>query len=438
MKAKMGIYKIVNIINGKQYIGKSVDIKRRWKEHKRALKGNYHRNIYLQRAWDKYHEKNFKFKIIQLVRDKEELNNREIYWIKELKTLSTENGYNLTSGGEGESPNQDVRNRIKNTLIEYYNNNPEAREKSRSTFDNYYKEHPEERKRYKLTEQSILKMKESLKGRIPWNKGMPCSKETKEKLSMALKGNVPWNKGIPTNVIPWNKNKRGYKIHTEEFKIKIGNLSRGELNGFSKLTNSDVIKIKEMLSQGITGKIISDTFGITETNVSSIKNGQSWSHIKLESITNDEIKNIKSHREGIKGSKNIKSKLKEEDVIQIKKLIHNGYTNIEIAKKYNVSPSTISDIKRNKIWSQIKVTEITEMELKNIDNATYGKKGEDHNMAKLTEKQVIEIKKLILNKIKGRDIAKMFNISEHTISMIKRNKIWKHVNIYNENLGQVI
>lgn len=437
MKAKMGIYKIVNIKNGKQYIGKSVDIKRRWKEHKRALKGNYHKNIYLQRAWDKYNEKNFKFKIIQLVNSEEELNSREIYWIKELKTLSTENGYNLTSGGEGESPNQDVRNRIRNTLIEYYNINPQAREKARKTFDNYYKSHPEER-RYKGTPQGILKMKESSKGRIPWNKGIPCSQETKDKLSLSLKGNIPWNKGIPTNVIPWNKNKRGYKIHTEEFKIKIGNLSRGESNGFSKLTNADVIKIKEMLAQGITGKTISSTFGITETNISSIKNGQSWSHIKLENISNDEIKNIKSHKEGLKGSENINSKLKEEDIIEIKTLIHNGYTNIEIAQKYNVSPSTISDIKRNKTWSQIKVPEINEIELKNIDNATYGKRGEAHNMAKLTEIEVIEIKKLLLKKIKGRDIAKMYNVDDTTISMIKRNKIWKHIKIHNNNLDQAI
>lgn len=92
----IGIYKITNLLNDKVYIGQSVDIEKRWSVHKAELKNNYHHNIHLQNAWNKYGEKNFKFSIIEEC-DVDQLNQREIYWIS--KFDSCENGYNLTSGG---------------------------------------------------------------------------------------------------------------------------------------------------------------------------------------------------------------------------------------------------------------------------------------------------------------------------------------------------
>jgi predicted GIY-YIG superfamily endonuclease len=46
-----GIYYIKNIINGKIYIGSSVQIGIRWQQHKAALRENKHHCIYLQHAW---------------------------------------------------------------------------------------------------------------------------------------------------------------------------------------------------------------------------------------------------------------------------------------------------------------------------------------------------------------------------------------------------
>lgn len=56
-----GIYKIFNIINNHFYIGSTLDIHRRWLQHKRNLKNNIHYNTHLQRAWNKYGENNFDF-----------------------------------------------------------------------------------------------------------------------------------------------------------------------------------------------------------------------------------------------------------------------------------------------------------------------------------------------------------------------------------------
>jgi group I intron endonuclease len=59
-----GIYEIRNKLNRHKYIGSSVDIESRWEDHKRMLRGGCHYNIYLQRAWNKYGEENFEFKIV--------------------------------------------------------------------------------------------------------------------------------------------------------------------------------------------------------------------------------------------------------------------------------------------------------------------------------------------------------------------------------------
>lgn len=56
-----GIYQILNIINGKRYIGSAVNFDRRWKEHRKLLRKNKHHSRHLQSAWNKYGEDSFKF-----------------------------------------------------------------------------------------------------------------------------------------------------------------------------------------------------------------------------------------------------------------------------------------------------------------------------------------------------------------------------------------
>ena len=101
-KCLCGIYCIENVHNNKKYIGLSSDIQRRWYEHKSDLRNNRHVNIYLQRAWNAYGEEAFKFYVVELC-DPSELCDKECYYIEKYRTLSSECGYNLTSGGENSS-----------------------------------------------------------------------------------------------------------------------------------------------------------------------------------------------------------------------------------------------------------------------------------------------------------------------------------------------
>jgi group I intron endonuclease len=63
---KSGIYKIVNKVNGKYYVGSSTNIKIRWKNHIKELNKNRHKNPHLQSAWNKYGMDNFEFNIVEL------------------------------------------------------------------------------------------------------------------------------------------------------------------------------------------------------------------------------------------------------------------------------------------------------------------------------------------------------------------------------------
>lgn len=93
---KSGIYKIVNKVNGKIYVGQSIDIKRRWRSHKFASKTG---NTHLYRSFRKYGLDNFEFIIIALI-PKYALNQYEISYINYYSATDQSKGYNLTCGGE--------------------------------------------------------------------------------------------------------------------------------------------------------------------------------------------------------------------------------------------------------------------------------------------------------------------------------------------------
>lgn len=93
----IGIYSITCTATKECYIGQSIRIKTRWKEHQSALKCNKHYNYKLQEAYNQYGEINFVYKVLELC-SKNELNNKEQYYIKLYNSFN--NGYNLTEGGE--------------------------------------------------------------------------------------------------------------------------------------------------------------------------------------------------------------------------------------------------------------------------------------------------------------------------------------------------
>jgi len=93
------IYCWKHIESGKQYIGQTNNISKRMSSHRTKLRGGYHDNGLLQRAWNKYKEESFEFIVLEFCPE-EILDWREEEWIKKYKSFHSLFGYNLTSGGE--------------------------------------------------------------------------------------------------------------------------------------------------------------------------------------------------------------------------------------------------------------------------------------------------------------------------------------------------
>lgn len=94
MKKLIGIYRIKNLINNKVYIGSSVNIKQRFREHKRALLNGVHHSRHLQKSWDKYKESSFEWNILEFITDVSILRKREKELILEYKANDGDFGYN--------------------------------------------------------------------------------------------------------------------------------------------------------------------------------------------------------------------------------------------------------------------------------------------------------------------------------------------------------
>lgn len=139
-----------------------------------------------------------------------------------------------------------------------------------------------------------------------------------------------------------NKNRLG-KYHTEETKKKISKTKKGVKLGHFNLTEeqrkykSELCK-KQNLFQYHTEETEKKRI-LNSTKANKERGCPQWQRDAIS------LKN--------RGSKNGQSKLTEEDVIKIKKLIKQGYSNAWIANKFNVSSGTITGIKYGRRWSYL-------------------------------------------------------------------------------------
>ena len=89
------IYAWENLWNWNMYVGQTIDLDEREKQHIRD-----HKQV-IDGAIDKYGEENFDRYIIDVGYSKEELDEREKYWIAYYDTFEGSKHYNCTEGGEG-------------------------------------------------------------------------------------------------------------------------------------------------------------------------------------------------------------------------------------------------------------------------------------------------------------------------------------------------
>ena len=191
----IGIYKITNKINGKCYIGKSINIERRFKEHKYICSES---NQTLKRAYKKYGRENFEFSILEECLE-EELNKKEIYYIKILKPQ-----YNRTSGGDG-CAGHCVSEETKEIL----------RKKGKEQWNRLSKEEKQRIIKYNLKKPQI---------------GHLVSKETREKLRKCNLGKKQTQETIEKRKQTFiEKKKNGYVQTNENHRKKVICIETGEI-----------------------------------------------------------------------------------------------------------------------------------------------------------------------------------------------------------------
>jgi group I intron endonuclease len=256
----IGIYQIKNKVNGKIYIGSSVNIDKRWKYHRYYLNKNEHHNVLLQRSWNLYGESNFEFEIIEQFDDPALLLEREQHYLDTLQTTKPENGYNLC-------PNA-------NSM-----------------------------RGYKYSEEQKQKMSELRKGQGNQHYGKKHSEETKKKIGQI----------------------NSTKVRTEETKRKLAEITRERMANL-KETNPE--KFEAIVS-----------------NIKKARIGKPLTEQAKKKLSESAKKRV--------GDDSSNAKLNTEQVIEIRKAYAAGNKIGKLAKRYNVTKTTISYIVKYKSWKHI-------------------------------------------------------------------------------------
>ena len=127
MKVNSGIYIIKNIVNGKIYIGSSVNVFKRWTQHRYKLNKGNHANKHLQRAWNKYGISEFEFSILELINNpnKEILIELEQKYLDEHKSFNKDVGYNILKKADsslGVEMTKETKNKLSLIMKEKWSN----------------------------------------------------------------------------------------------------------------------------------------------------------------------------------------------------------------------------------------------------------------------------------------------------------------------------
>ena len=195
------IYKTVDLLNGKVYIGQT-----RTNNTSYLVSG-----VWITNAIKKYGKENFQRVVLEEC-SLEQLNEREQYWIALYNSTNADVGYNLTSGGKqstkfSESSRQKMSTSKKGTRLGYKHSDDTKRKmcESRKNVSDATKEKIRLSRIGKThSDETKLKISEAptsdvTKEKIRLSKlGSSHSEDTKKKMSESHKGRTAWNKGLIT------------------------------------------------------------------------------------------------------------------------------------------------------------------------------------------------------------------------------------------------
>lgn len=179
------IYKIINRVNDKFYVGSTIHKKVRFRQHRKMLRANRHHCKHLQAAWNKYGEDKFDFVVVEEVSDDRPLHEVEDIYLK--AHVGTKQCYNsgLASNAPwrgipshkhphfGKTLSSDQKDKISSALKEFY-------------AEDYFN-HPRVGKSHTEETKAKISASKLANPARPWL-GKERSEDTKAKISKAQKG----------------------------------------------------------------------------------------------------------------------------------------------------------------------------------------------------------------------------------------------------------
>jgi hypothetical protein len=130
--------------------------------------------------------------------------------------------------------------------------------------------------------------------------------------------------------------------------MRHGTVRRGEAKSSAKLTESQVIAIREAIGAGEGRRAVAERFGITASYARDIAVGVKWAHVASGKV---DVYDRKRHLR--RGAACHTAKLTEEDVREIRRLREEGLLLGDLATRYGVSTSTLWAIITRTSWTHI-------------------------------------------------------------------------------------
>ena len=217
-----GIYSISCTAEDRVYIGSSINIDRRWQEHRRRLNKGAHHCEQLQLAWDAYGDESFTFAVVELC---ENIVLAEQYWLDKY----LHHCYNTSLQANNPMANPEI---VQKVLA--------------SRYDNYTS---------KLSKQQVLEIVELLE-----------SNTVEDIADMFM---------VSTGLV--------YKIRSGERWSNLTGINSEDSTRKRRLAETDVIAIKLRLRDtSDTAETIAKDYCVQKSMIAAIRSGRRWADVKVE------------------------------------------------------------------------------------------------------------------------------------------------------------
>lgn len=227
------VYKIINNINGKVYIGKTSDISTRWRKHVNQALSDKLPSYYLHNSIAKYGPENFSIIELGQYHIEQDAFVAEAAFIKQYSSTNRSLGMNIAEGGQGPSGfkhSEKTKRHLSRVCSGWKHTEETKRKISKSLIG------------IKRSPETIEKMRQA-------NLGKTLSDETKKKLS-----------DIKRQTTKGEGNGFYGKTHSEETKQILRDKCAGTKSPRAKFSKEEVLDIRRMHNSGLTLSRIADKY----------------------------------------------------------------------------------------------------------------------------------------------------------------------------------